>query len=132
MKKGSLLLLFLLCACQNQGIESTKIEPMSLVQTMHALPVLGGQYTENFSVTHHVKGNQVYVECIVPNMSFRDGSKEKGKIILYVDGVKKEEITTAAFIIKGLPSGNHHIKLDVIASNAKRSPMSQEFTISIP
>ena len=50
---------------------------------------------------HQVKGNDVYIECIVKDASFRNNGT---KLILYIDGKKTKEINNAAFIVKGLKS----------------------------
>lgn len=109
-----------------------KVIPMATVHAEDDLPVLMEKGQDRFMVQHHIKEDRVFVECILPDITFRENSPNQGKIILYVDGKKKEEITTAAFIIKGLPEGNHQIRLEVV--NLKNEPyhLQKEFTVSIP
>jgi hypothetical protein len=69
----------------------------------------------------------------VQGISFSGQSaKDKGKILLYVDGKKKEEIFSAAFIIKGLSSGKHRIRLELVKENQPISKLKREFYVSIP
>ncbi len=107
--------------------------PMSTVNTAHDMPVTIEQSSEPFKVQHHIRGNSVFVECMLPAITFRDDSEQKqGKIILYINGVKKEEVTTAAFIIKGLEKGTHRVKLEVVTPNDEPYQLEKEFTVSIP
>lgn len=107
--------------------------PMSTVNTAHDMPVTIEQNNEPFQVQHHIRGTSVYVECMIPAISFRDDSdKKQGKIILYIDGKKKEEITAAAFIIKGLEKGSHQVKLEVVKANNEPYHLEKAFTVSIP
>lgn len=88
-----------------------------------------------FFVQSRVKGNDLYIECIVTGISFRENDQSKaslGKIIVTVDGDKKEEVSTAAFIVKGLKSGNHRIHLEIMKLNNQPYKLSKEFTITIP
>lgn len=88
-----------------------------------------------FFVQSRVKGNDLYIECIVTGISFRENDQTKaiiGKIIVTVDGIKKEEVSTAAFIVKGLKPGNHRINLEVMKLNNQPYQLSKEFTITIP
>lgn len=89
----------------------------------------------SFLVHHQTKGNDVFVECILSGISFRqnDHSKEKvGKVLVWIDGKKTQEEITAAFIIKGISPGNHKLKLEVV--NLKNEPygLETEFLVDIP
>ena len=64
-----------------------------------------------FLVKHHVKGKNVYIECIVTGISFRN---REAKMNLYIDGVKKHQIQTSAFIVRDLKPGKHRIKLELL------------------
>jgi hypothetical protein len=93
------------------------------------------QEIPSFLVHHQTRGNDVFVECILTGISFRqnDHSKEKvGKVLVSIDGKKKQEVTTAAFIIKGISPGNHKLKLEVV--NLKNEPygLEKEFLVDIP
>ncbi|MGG0717777.1 hypothetical protein ABE096_09310 [Robertmurraya massiliosenegalensis] len=130
------LLLLTLVGCQKDMPEPEvrfTVIPMSTVNTAHDMPVTIDQNNEPFNVQHHIRGNSVFVECMIQDISFRDDSDQKqGKIILYIDGEKKEEITAAAFIIKGLERGTHQVKLEVVKPNNEPYHLEKEFTVSIP
>ncbi|PLR84088.1 hypothetical protein CVD25_12780 [Bacillus canaveralius] len=89
---------------------------------------------ETFSVQHHVKGNNVFVECFVTGISFRaphETGKEQGKIVVYVDGEKREEVTAAAFIIKDLSPGTHRIKMELVNPYNQPYQLKNEIHVTI-
>ncbi|QED47419.1 hypothetical protein [Cytobacillus dafuensis] len=99
------------------------------------IPVIGTAATihSRFFVKHQVTGKDVLIECIVNGVSFRESnSSDKGKIILYIDGKKREEISTAAFIVKDLSSGTHRLKLEVVKGNNSSPIMNKELYVTIP
>lgn len=129
-----LILFIFLQGCQKDVPEPEvkfHVIPMSTIHAEHDMPVLMEQRKDEFLVQHHVKGNSVFVECMVSNISFRDNSKKQGKIIVHIDGKKKEEITSAAFIIKGLTKGTHHVKLEIVNLQNEPFDLQKEFTVSI-
>ncbi|WP_235045469.1 hypothetical protein [Anoxybacillus ayderensis] len=87
-------------------------------------------------VKHHVKGNNVFVECIVDQFTFTKGTRPKqngqGRIHIYVNGKRVSETTTAAFVIRGLPVGKHTIRLELVHNDASKYHVSHEFTVMIP
>jgi hypothetical protein len=98
-----------------------------------AIPVTNKVQTSGFYVRHHIKGKNLFVECMLSEISFRnDNGKKTGKLLLYVDGKKTEEIHTPVFIIKGLHSGNHRIKLEVVSLQNKPYSMKKEFNVTMP
>lgn len=130
-----LLSVMVTSACQKDMPEpevKVKVIPMSTIQAEEELPVMKETNNEDFRVQHHVKDERVFVECIIPSISFRENSNHPGKLLLYVNGNKKEEISTAAFVIKGLTKGNHHIRLVVVKPNNEPYGLEKEFTVSIP
>lgn len=135
MKYISIFFLLLnITGCQKELPEPEvkfQVVPMSTINTEHDLPVAIEQGREPFMVQHHVKGDNVFVECMIPNISFREDSKNKGKIILMIDGKKREEIHTAAFIIKGLGRGTHQISLEVVTPNNEPYHLKKEFAVSV-
>ena len=56
-----------------------------------------------FFISHQVKGNDVYVECRIKDISFRN---DLATIILTVDGKRMDEINHPAFVIKGIQKGS--------------------------
>ncbi|MGN7174796.1 hypothetical protein BK139_18020 [Paenibacillus sp. FSL R5-0490] len=134
-----LLVIFVLAACQKDIPEpETKAEANPAVNAVKAeqpVPVSGVESSarDPFFVRHQIKGKDVFIECIVQDVSFRkQSSKEKGKIILYVNGKKKDEIHSAAFIIKGLPSGKHRIGLELVKGDRAEASLKRDFLVVIP
>ncbi|WP_026581533.1 hypothetical protein [Bacillus sp. J33] len=131
-------LLFILGACHRDIPEpetKLQVESVAAMEIGSDMPVSGIESNKKdpFYVRHQVRGKNVLVECIVQGVSFRGQSaKEKGKILLYVDGTKKEEISSAAFIIKGLSSGTHRIRLELVKGNQPSASMNKEFYVTIP
>lgn len=86
-----------------------------------------------FYVKSHVSGKDVLIECIVPAVTFRDTNESnKAKMIVYINGKKKEEVSSAAFIIKGLPSGTHRLKIKVVKLKDASYHLQKEFFVTIP
>jgi hypothetical protein len=86
-------------------------------------------------VQYETKGNNVFVECILTGISFRESDKSKqkiGKMVVWIDGRKKQEVTSAAFIVKGLSPGNHKLKLEVVQLNNESYGIMKEFLVNIP
>lgn len=89
------------------------------------------------TVHHSVKGNDVYIECIIPGFSFvADGVKKtmkrgEGHLHLHVNGKKAMDVNQAAFILKGLPKGKHEIKLELVHNNQKPYGIDDTFTVHI-
>lgn len=82
-----------------------------------------------FLVQYNVEGKNVYIECVVTGLSFR---KHEAKVNLYVDGAKKNEIHTAAFVVKDLEPGQHHIKLELMQQNSHIVVATREFNVQVP
>ncbi len=86
-------------------------------------------------VQHEIKGNQVLVECIVNGISFRESDrsqKKVGKLVVWVDGKRKSEVSSAAFIIKGLSPGSHKLKLEMVNLENESYGLAKEFMVNIP
>ncbi|MEH7122984.1 hypothetical protein V7122_24185 [Bacillus sp. JJ1532] len=127
-----------LAGCQNDKPKpetKLKIQPVNISNFNHDVPVLALTTSNKdlFYVNHQVKGKNIFIECVVPGITFRESNNaNKGSIILYVDGKKKEKISSAAFIVKGVPTGTHRIKLEVVKDNHKKPIMKKEFYVTIP
>jgi hypothetical protein len=85
----------------------------------------------SFFVKHTIQGRDLYIDCIVTGISFRESAgDEQGKILLYADGKKIREVQAASFSVKGLESGTHKIKLKVV-SKERADGLQKEFTVNI-
>ncbi|MEK3989445.1 hypothetical protein [Robertmurraya sp. FSL R5-0851] len=104
------------------------IVPMHTVRAENDVVVLGMKSEHSFTVQHHVKRNNVYVECFIPDISF---TNRNTSLIVSVDGKQKKVVTTAAFIIKGLSKGSHQIQLQVVEKNQKQEDMIKDFEVLI-
>lgn len=127
------LIVLLLNACHKdipdpEVKKEISIEPMHTVRAENDVVVLGMRSEQSFTVQHHVKENNVYVECFIPDISF---TNRNTSLIVSVDGNQKKVVTTAAFIIKGLPKGSHQIQLQVVEKNQKREDMKKDFEVLI-
>lgn len=112
----------------------TNGKPTSLHSVSHDIPVFKTTLNskEPFFVKYKIEGSNVLIECIIQGITFRETEgNNKGKIILYVDGKKKEEISSAAFIVKGLTSGTHRLTLEVATEKASTVIMKKEFDVTI-
>lgn len=132
---------FILTACGNEIPEpETKfaVEPVHIFEPgdgQRSVEAANMDMAPQFFVRHLVKGKNVYVECIIPGVSFReDSGQNTAKIGLRVDGRKQEDVTSAAFIIKNLPAGSHTIQLDVLKKDntSFHNDLKKEFTVRIP
>jgi hypothetical protein len=122
-----------LMACQKDIPEP---ETKSLVVSAAQLPnIVVSNQRESFHAKSFVKGNDVFIECRISNFSFREHNKNRnpsGKMIVYVDGKKYNQYSSAAFIVKDLTSGNHRISLQIVDSNGQKTALKKEMVISIP
>lgn len=124
----SLLFLFLLVGCQNDIPEpETKDTSFQMNEAVQASGYSISQI-DPFFVKYQVKGHDVYVECRVKDVSFRSGD---AKIVLFINGKKTKEIKQAAFVVKGLPSGTHQLKLELIKQNEHSAKAIKEMEIVI-
>jgi len=123
-----LFCLFALSACQKDIPEpETKDSSFSPNMTVEASSMKIAQ-EDAFFVKYHVKGRDVYIECIAKDASFRNKS---AKIVLLIDGKDKIEYQHAAFIVKGLQPGPHHMKLELFKKNEAVAAAVKEMDILI-
>lgn len=89
----------------------------------------------SFFVQSKTNGKDVFVECILSGISFRQSDQKGqkvGKLVVWVDGKRTREVNAAAFIIKGLPPGEHEVKLEVVDLHNKSYGLTNEFLVNIP
>lgn len=117
----------------------TKVDvvPMNIVVEAgeQAVETLKTSLKRSMTVHQHVKGRNVYVECIINDFSFiaseRNEQAGKGYLQLYVDGKKLNVVSQAAFIIKNLSAGKHTIRLELMKNKNKSYGISETFEVSI-
>lgn len=85
------------------------------------------------SVRYFVKDQDLFVECMIPSVTFSGSRHAKpAKIKVYVDGVWKGEYNTAAFVVKELDKGVHTVQLEVVDKNTgARLGIHRQFYISV-
>ena len=124
------MILTILVSCQNDKPKPETKREFSLVspEKVFASSFVTEGVEDPFFVKHHVKGRDVYIECIVKGASFRE---KNAKIIVYIDGEKKEEKTNAAFVLKGLKPGKHQIQLQLKKVKNSNSAIIEEFNVLV-
>lgn len=123
----------MLTGCQKDLPEPEAIIERTSVSTSSSktVPVFQNGNQEQFLVQYHINHGHLFIGCFIPDISFRNHSKsEKGKIIIFIDGKKKQEVESAAFIIKDLTKGQHTIKLKAIGLNSDFEKTTQ-FNVNI-
>jgi hypothetical protein len=132
-----ILLLLFLSAC-HRDIPTPKSRPNGeKINGNDAIdyPVSGKPIEPRFFVHHNVKGKNVFIECKLTDISFRNDHKQNiksGKILVFVDGQKHLEIDSPVFIVKELTSGHHTIKLEVVDKENQPYDLRKEFSVTIP
>ncbi|WP_064093826.1 hypothetical protein [Rossellomorea aquimaris] len=123
----SICLLFVMTGCKE------KIpEPESLMFTKK---VEAAQKQRGLSIKHIVQGNQVFIECVVPGVTFSSSNNKtkKGKILVTSStGRLYKEYHTAAFVVKGLPKGRHILNVEIVGLNNKSLGMKKQLYVTIP
>jgi hypothetical protein len=124
------MILTILVSCQNDKPKPETKRGFSLVspEKVFASSFVTEEVEDPFFVKHHVKGRDVYIECIVKGASFRE---KNAKIIVYIDGKKEEEKTNAAFVLKGLEPGKHQIQLQLKKAKNSNSAIIEEFNVLV-
>lgn len=132
----SVFMLLFLAGCRRDIPEPESKFAMTNVNTaerIREVPVSVIPLNSSFYVRHKVNGENILVECIVPEISFRQDrhNKRVGKIVVFVDGKKIAEMNTPVFIIKGLTQGEHAITLEVVNLQNRSYSLKKEFNVTI-
>ncbi|KAB7707947.1 hypothetical protein F9802_04325 [Bacillus aerolatus] len=119
-----------LAGCKQNFPEPEAISPSASVSEAEAQA-----NNNNWTVRHLLRGQSVFVELVVPGVSFSGNgtnSQTKGQVSVYVNGHHYNTYHTAAFIVKGLAPGKHQV--DIKLTDARNRPLGYEktFTVSIP
>jgi imidazole glycerol phosphate synthase subunit HisF len=129
----ALVLSFVMVGCQRDIPEpKTKALVVSAAQTTNNE---GNNFKHAFFVKHYIRGSDVQIECIIPDFTFQNNSRngsQSGKLQVYIDGKLYKQVTTAAFTIKNLQSGNHRILLQIVDQDGKKTSMKKEIIVTIP
>ncbi|OZM58479.1 hypothetical protein CIB95_02615 [Lottiidibacillus patelloidae] len=137
------VLLLVGCSLHNNDKVDEIIEKISVVpidvNEPDTVEAVAKNEKRSLSIKHEVKGHDVYIECYVPNFHFSKenvGKRNKdgeGHIHLYLNGEKITKIYKAAFIVKGLPSGKHKLKIEIAHNNhTPYDKLYEELEVKIP
>jgi len=134
------LLIGIISGCQRnlpKPETKPKIVPIEQTNAMQTeiVPVYNQNEIPSLFVQYQTKGNNLLVECILTGISFREADqsqKKQGKLVVWIDGKRSQEATSAAFIIKGLSPGDHKLKLEVVKMNNQPYGLVKEFMVKIP
>lgn len=116
--------LFLLSGCNNDVPDPEVKEKGQAATAANAQP-------QAVAVHYLVKGNNVYIDCKTPYLSFReDSEKETGKITLQLDGKMAGEFKSAAFVVRNLERGEHNALLKIV-NDKGINVYQEEFIVTI-
>ncbi|WLD95039.1 hypothetical protein [Alkalihalobacillus sp. AL-G] len=132
---AAVLLCSILSACQYVHSDELKeVEIKSTPQAFEAVEVTSPETSHSMTIRHMVANGTVFVECYVPNFEFEKGAADQneGHLIISVDHKPAFPVYKAAFIIKDLSPGRHHIEVKL--SDHKGIPikgMEKQFFVNI-
>ncbi|MED4757913.1 hypothetical protein [Priestia megaterium] len=125
-----LLLTTALCVVSLLGCNHDKPKPETKISSQpRAAETFGAMNTKPSLMVHqHVKGQNVYVECILNGFSF---STESGFLQIKVDGKPFKEMKQAAFVLSDLPKGSHTVTIELMKSKEESYQVRNTFTVEI-
>lgn len=115
------LAFIILSGCEKQIPEPKAVQAEEIGKSYEA--------SSKLTIRHMVQGNNLLVECIIPELSFN--SKSNVKIKLYVNGNEFAEYETAAFIVKNLKPGKQDIEVEIINPDNQSIRLYDKFSVII-
>lgn len=105
--------------------------------TFYPVKIIAEETSLSIDLKHFVDGNDVYIECFIPDFNFSNDKKRNtgdGYVRIYINGQKMDTFYTAAFVLKDLPEGQHEIRVQVVRNNHSPYHYGKSFdvTINIP
>ena len=115
---------------------NVNIVPLQVVNTSQsAVEVVSQKNSNDLVVNYHVRGQDIFVECYIPSFTFKEKGgmnvDGEGHMRVFVDGDRVEEISTAAFIIKGLEKGKHQLVIEVVHNDSTSYLMKKSWNVYI-
>ncbi|WP_121661301.1 hypothetical protein [Metabacillus litoralis] len=113
-----------------------EVVPLQVVNhSFEAVEVINQQRKMNISVKHHIRDQDVYVECYIPSFTFKERGGNKvdgeGHLQLSVDGKVVDHIQTAAFVIRGLEKGTHTFEIEVVHNDSTSYELKKSWNATI-
>jgi hypothetical protein len=119
------------------GCSNKPPEPENFANTVHSfwkteeVAAMSSAAPDNFHVQYMVKGNSVYVECYARDYSFiAQQGKPQAEVFVFLDGKLVDTMNTAAFIVKNVKNGTHHLTLE-LRQNGKKTGIENHFSVHI-
>ncbi|MFC5712284.1 hypothetical protein ACFPU1_05780 [Thalassorhabdus alkalitolerans] len=114
--------------------EMIEIEPLQIVPVNKVTSEVTKEsmQEDGWSLQYKVKEANIYVECILPDFSLSmNEQKGDGYLLLKLDGSEIGRMDQAAFVIKGLPAGDHEITIQPVDHEGKAHAKEMSFEITI-
>jgi hypothetical protein len=132
-------LCFLLTGCtEDKPKPEGKVEVFPLQVSninRNVVEVVSQKQNSTFTIKHHVRNQNLYVECYIPHFTFKEKGGKKvngeGYIVVYVDGKKVDDMNTAAFIVKGLDKGIHDMTIEVFHNDSSSYNLKKSWKVTI-
>ncbi|MBM7647244.1 short-subunit dehydrogenase [Bacillus ectoiniformans] len=129
MKYWMIAFLVLMAGCRQDFPEPENLSAEPMVTNAEEVAAKNG------SIRHLMRGKHLFVECVVPGVTFSDRDKEGsiyGKASVYIDGKYYSSYHTAAFIVKGIEPGRHEVKVKLTDKNNKAIGFEKQFFVVVP
>ncbi|WP_100404590.1 hypothetical protein [Bacillus solitudinis] len=127
---------------QTQGVTAFEVAAQKIsvlpLTNIPTVEVIAAQQERTLKVNHEIRDGDVYVECLIHPFTFKEEKvghahqDGEGHIRLYINEQHIDTIFKPAFIIRGLPAGNHEVKVEVVKNDKTRYDLEESFTVSLP
>ncbi|WP_257350581.1 hypothetical protein [Pseudalkalibacillus decolorationis] len=122
------------------GCQVAKQDDMTPVQidtnpdVFNVIEVTNPKTTYSMTVRHMVANGNVFVECYVPDFDFEKeaADENEGHLVVSVDHQKPYPVYKAAFVVKDLSPGKHHIKVKLVGKDRSAlKGMEKQFFVNV-
>ncbi|TES55973.1 hypothetical protein E2L07_05890 [Halalkalibacterium halodurans] len=117
------------------GTSTISIEPM---QSLGVISVTSGQEEYELEVRYEVKGDEVYVECMLDGFKLSQEHvgtphhEGEGHLRVYVDGEFVGALFHKGFVVRGLNPGKHELTVEVLQNDQAPYGLEETITFTIP
>ncbi|WP_100330803.1 DUF6130 family protein [Bacillus xiapuensis] len=133
MKAWLMIMAIGLAGCKQYYPEPEALKPVPSLTEAEAQAQ--NRPSNHWTVRHLLKGNQLFIECVVNGVSFanhRSDGTVKGRAVVYIDDKFYKNYHTAAFIVKGLTPGKHKVHIQLTDAHNRPLGFEKTFFITIP